>query len=289
MSIDDPAYLDEALNDVYEVRDMIPGEDMWIMKASMVNRAMGIHLITCVEDVERIIQDEAYAEIREWVMQRYIQRPYLINGCKFHIRVYVLAIGNLRASMWSQMLCLIAPEKYDRNNLDRAAHITNTCANADREGFKESDQIKLLEEVLTKEELTHVHRQMSATIHELFAALHGEPTIFLPIPNGFEHYGMDFILDSQLGCYFLEANAGPDFGMTGERLQGLVAGMMEHTFRQAVDPCVQEAIEKGDIQIQQPQTEEEKRQAEEETRTFTGEFIPCYEVLNKSQVTMNFY
>jgi hypothetical protein len=39
------------------------------MKASMVNRALGIHLITCVGDVERVINDEAYEEIREWVMQ----------------------------------------------------------------------------------------------------------------------------------------------------------------------------------------------------------------------------
>jgi hypothetical protein len=104
MCVDDAEYLEEALNDVYEVRDMVPGRDMWIMKASMVNRAMGIHLIACVEDVERIVTDPQYEEIREWVMQRYIQRPLLVNGCKFHVRVYCLAVGNLKVYMWDQML-----------------------------------------------------------------------------------------------------------------------------------------------------------------------------------------
>jgi hypothetical protein len=29
VQIDDPEYLEEALNDVFEVRDMVVGEDMW--------------------------------------------------------------------------------------------------------------------------------------------------------------------------------------------------------------------------------------------------------------------
>lgn len=49
---------------MYEVRDMVEGVDMWIMKASMINRAMGIHIISSVRDVEKIIMDEQYEEIR---------------------------------------------------------------------------------------------------------------------------------------------------------------------------------------------------------------------------------
>lgn len=288
MTIDDPEYLEEALNDVYEVRDMVEGVDMWIMKASMINRALGIHLIASVRDVERIVCDPAYEEIREWVMQRYIQRPYLIDGCKFHIRAYVLAIGNLRAFMWSEMLCLIAPAKYDRDVLDRAAHITNTCANSDREGFEESKQIRLLSEVFPADMVQQLHGQMSSTLHDVFAALHGEPTVFLPIPNGFEHFGMDFIVDETGGVFFLEANAGPDFGMTGERLQGLVESMMESTFQLAVDPFIREECDKIGMELPKPSPEDEARN-KAECQKMKGEFIPCYDVKSQMKVTMNFF
>jgi tubulin--tyrosine ligase len=288
MTVDDPEYLEEALNDVYEVRDMIEGQDMWIMKASMVNQALGIHIITSVRDVERIIQDAQYEEIREWVMQRYIQRPLLLNGCKFHIRVYVLAVGNLTAYMWDQMLVLIAMEKYDRDVLNRSAHITNTCANSDHPDFVESEQIKLLSEILPAASVAAIHEQMRLTLRDLFAALHSEPTVFLPVPNGFELYGVDFLIDEHQGVWFLEANAGPDFAMTGDRLHKIVRGMMEQTFKLAIDPLVQAACDKEGVTIDQP-TVAEQAQIECEESELVGQFVKCYEVLNSATVTMNFY
>ena len=32
-------------------------------------------------------------ELREWVLQKYIPRPLLFEGRKFHLRAYILAVG----------------------------------------------------------------------------------------------------------------------------------------------------------------------------------------------------
>jgi hypothetical protein len=45
---------------------------------------------------------------------------------------------------------------------------------------------------------------------------------YVPIGNSSELYGFDFILDHRCKVYLLEANPGPDFGQTGQRLKSIV-------------------------------------------------------------------
>jgi hypothetical protein len=290
MSVDDPEYLEEALNDVYEVRDMEEGKDMWIMKASMVNQAQGVHLIRSVADVERIVNEPAYEGMREWVMQRYIQRPLLLNdGCKFHVRAYVLAVGNLRVYLWSEMLALIAVEKYDLNHGGRNAHITNTCANEAHDDFVEEKHVRLLTEVLAPEVLKDVVEQMRATLSDLFSALHSEPTVFLAVPSAFELFGVDFLIDENHGVWFLEANAGPDLAMTGARLQPIVNGLIEHTFRLAVDPWAKQNAQAAEAAAAAAAVPEAAAGTADEDDVMQGSFLPCYDVVNATVMSMKYF
>jgi hypothetical protein len=66
------------------------------------------------------------------VVQRYIDDPRLIDGRKFHLRIYVLvtAIAPIRAYVYRQGIARIAPEPYatDDPALARpAVHVTNTA------------------------------------------------------------------------------------------------------------------------------------------------------------------
>lgn len=82
---------------------------MWILKPSVTNKGMDIivaknweHILSALEDADHI---------REWVLQQYIERPLLVGGHKFHLRVYVLCVGALRVFVYDRILMLIAAHK----------------------------------------------------------------------------------------------------------------------------------------------------------------------------------
>lgn len=63
---------------------------------------------------------------------------------------------------------------------------------------------------------------------ELFNAYENEYTVFCPMSNCFELYGLDFIVDMQLRVNLLEVNPGPDFKQTGNRLRRIIVDLMEN-------------------------------------------------------------
>lgn len=70
---------------------MPDGSARWIIKPSITNQAAGIAVIDSCAGLRACL--EAAPDLREWVAQRYVERPLLIRGRKFHLRAYVLCVG----------------------------------------------------------------------------------------------------------------------------------------------------------------------------------------------------
>ena len=49
---------------------------------------------------------------------------------------------------------------------------------------------------------------------------------FQTLPNAFELFGVDFLVDDKGDVWLLEVNAFPDFGQTGEELRNVVVGKL---------------------------------------------------------------
>lgn len=50
---------------------------------------------------------------------------------------------------------------------------------------------------------------------------------FQTLPNAFEVFGLDYLVDEQGTAWLLEVNAFPDFRQTGDELKGLVRSLWE--------------------------------------------------------------
>jgi len=84
-----------------------------------------------------------YAEIKydRCVVQRYMHKPYLIDGLKFDMRIYVLVAGidPLRIFVYEEGLARFATEEYRpprSENLDnKFMHLTNYAINKESPNF----------------------------------------------------------------------------------------------------------------------------------------------------------
>ncbi|RMD40302.1 hypothetical protein DV735_g4830, partial [Chaetothyriales sp. CBS 134920] len=166
-------------------------------------------------------QQAAEDEPKEW----WILKPGMSDGAnglrlnrKFHIRAYILAVGALKVYVYKEMLALFAARPYTAppdagaggaESLDLTAHLTNTC-------FQDES---------TKSTSDKVFSQICTIAGEVFEAAAREQMVhFQAIPNAFEIFGVDFLVDDALRVYLLELNAYPDFKQTGAELQDVVVG-----------------------------------------------------------------
>ena len=100
------------------------------------------------------------------VVQRYLDRPYLIEGHKGHCRIYglITSASPLRAYVYSEGIVRLAPEAYDPDPAragDPAMHVTNTALHQGHPGLAISEDASQ-EDTGSIRSLTALLRRMTA-------------------------------------------------------------------------------------------------------------------------------
>ena len=177
------------------------------------------------------------SQLRHFVVQQYIHPPLLLpshENRKFHLRCYALAIGALRVYVYKDLLALFAPLPYiDPSHpgpLNAQVHLTNTCLQTQHS----SKIVHLLSSLpstapnLALDWKSSAFSQIATATGELFlAAARTQSTHFQPLPNAFEVFGIDWLVDANGHAWLLEVNAFPDFAQSGEEGKGVVKGLWE--------------------------------------------------------------
>lgn len=82
-----------------------------------------------------------------------------------------------------------------------------------------------------------IFSQICRVTGEVFeAAAKGMMVHFQTLPNAFEVFGLDYLVDESGKAWLLEVNAFPDFRQTGDELMSLVARLWEGVVDKAVAP-----------------------------------------------------
>ncbi|KAM0689081.1 hypothetical protein Q7P36_011158 [Cladosporium allicinum] len=193
------------------------------------------------------------SQLRHFVAQPYIDPPLLMSpphpsaGRKFHIRTYVLAVGALKVYVYKPMLALFAGKPYsppssEETAPDLSAHLTNTCLQTgEREGsvhaFWSLPSTLPDLQTQTTDWREDVFKQICDATGQVFEAAARSMSIhFQPLPNSFELFGLDFMVDAEGTTWLMEVNAFPDFAQTGGELQDLVKDLMEDVVDVAIKP-----------------------------------------------------
>ena len=73
------------------------GKNAWILKPGGKSRGRGIEIHT---DLEDLLKSILVSSDTMWVAQKYIERPLIIIGKKFDIRVWVLVTSVEPLTIW---------------------------------------------------------------------------------------------------------------------------------------------------------------------------------------------
>ncbi|XP_026485705.2 probable tubulin polyglutamylase TTLL2 [Vanessa tameamea] len=158
------------------------------------------------------------------VVQRYIERPLLIAGYKFDLRLYVCVPGYrpLTAYMYAEGLARFGTDKYTLTDIHNPyRHLTNSSLNKtgpryaeckDRIGSGCKWTLKQVRRALVGRwgavEWLVWQRIRALVTLTLLAQAAGTP----PARNCFEFYGFDVLLDDSLKPWLIEVNLSPALG-----------------------------------------------------------------------------
>jgi len=201
----------------------------FIVKPEASCQGRGIFLTRKIEDINR---DERY------VAQRYLHRPFLIDGLKFDLRIYVLVAGcdPMRIYLHKEGLARFATQPYmpplATNLADPCMHLTNYAVNKFNPNFVFNEDAEVAD-VGHKRSLTSTMKMLQDQGHDVDALWKQigriiVKTLLVAYPTlahvyrscqpdddtnsmCFEILGFDIILDHKLKPYVLEVNHSPSF------------------------------------------------------------------------------
>lgn len=263
--------LRESLDRNDALAEDAPPEDKewWILKPGMSDRGQGIKLFSTMDELQAIFdkweedqpdtddEDEAddqqqtrdddgerdyitTSHLRHFVAQPYIHPPLLVSegGNKFHIRTYVMCSGSMKVYVYKHMLALFAAKPYSapwKSPDDIEAFLTNTCIQ-DSPNETTVQRFWALDG-LPEAQKKDIFAQICAVTGDVFeGAARAMPIHFQTLPNAFEVFGLDFLVDTAGVAWLLEVNAFPDFKQTGGDLTEIVSGFWKGVVREAVVP-----------------------------------------------------
>ena len=204
-------------------------ENWYILKPKASSRGRGIRMVKSLADVHK---KKGAGSVRECIVQRYIRDPYLVDGYKFDMRVYVCvtSFDPLKVYVHPEGLVRFATEKYSQssNSLKtKCAHLTNYSINGKNENYvKNTDaddeasgskwSLRGFEEYLRARGVPweHVWAQVRDIVAKTVIAVEASvnTTFKMHVPhktNCYEIYGFDVVLDTSLRAWLLEVNTGP--------------------------------------------------------------------------------
>lgn len=249
IEVDYAEFLDDALDENYELRYEVENSDLtWILKPGMSDKGQGIRLFKSIDQLQRIFdsfeadytsddEDEEsennnviISQLRHFVVQEYEEKPLLLpsySNRKFHLRVYVVSVGNLRVSVYKNALALFSDVPYrqpllNERDISMEGHLTNTCLQRNLLPLVVPFW-DLKDEKFDEERKANVFDEICNVTKELFTAATSVDKInFQPLENALEVYGCDFLVTDDYSVTLLEVNAYPDFKQTGESLKHII-------------------------------------------------------------------
>jgi len=198
----------------------------WIMKPISKCQGQGIFLVTKLSQVATWREDRRFrsgaddeAPVEPYVCQRYIDRPYLVGGKKFDMRIYVLvtSFSPLNVYLFRSGFARFTFHRFtmDEGDIgDRFVHLTNvaiqkTAPDYDPNSGCKWDLRSLKLYLISRHGEERANKAFCDIQSLIIKTLLAVQPVIIQDKHCFEMYGYDVLLDESLKPWLLEVNASP--------------------------------------------------------------------------------
>lgn len=238
------------------------GQNVWILKPSGFNRGRGISVFSSLEELKAILDDyheaakshpksektkQAKLPSLQFVIQKYIERPFLVHSRKFDMRMWVLVTQDLQGYLYREGYLRTSSEPFtlDRDLLaSQFVHLTNNAVQKTGPWYGKFELGNQLSFDYFQTYLTsHSHcislrddlmpRVKALVKHSLVAVARKLNPLKRTIC--FELFGYDFIIDEDFGLWLIEVNTNPCLELSSPLLAQLIPCMLEDMLKLTVD------------------------------------------------------
>lgn len=228
-------------------------DQIWIVKPSASSQGKGIFLTNWVDEINPKLPQ---------VVCRYIDNPWLFNGFKFDLRVYVAvtSICPLRIYVYREGLTRLATVQYNSIPEDKMTskftHLTNYSINKLNPNFKVNEgenESGDASKISFKDTNAYLQKQGVDTdllwrkIEDLIVKtiLSVEPLItngmdmYVPFKtNWFELLGFDILIDQNIDPWLLEVNLSPSMNCDSQFDQKVKSNLLADLFTLIGTPAI---------------------------------------------------
>jgi len=259
------------------------GEPVWILKPAMMSRGRGIHVVSSLQQLTDVLtgvqkettsklewkanatedgaEPSGYFVVRHdtttasgvdtWIIQKYIERPLLINDRKFDIRMWVCITPSLHVYLFREGYVRTAavPLSYgsDQDFANQYMHLCNNSIQKEGTSYGEHEdgniasfetlraavaaQFPATPDFVEGQLLPRVKELITASAQSVAHLLTGGASV-----ASFQLFGYDFMVDAELQTWLIEVNSAPSLAESSPLLEKLIPEMLEGLVTLCVDP-----------------------------------------------------
>jgi len=209
-------------------------EGNWIMKPVGRSQGKGIFLFNKLSQISEWKQNSKWVaktgtappSAETYIAQRYIQRPYLIGGKKFDLRLYCLVDSFSPLSAWVHRngFARFSNTAYSEAKQDLSntfMHLTNHSIQKTASSYDKDQGVKwgvydLRMFLLTRHSSSEVGKLFEDIQDLIIRSLLSVQQTMIQDKHSFELYGYDVLFDQDLKPWLIEVNASPSITKSNE-------------------------------------------------------------------------
>uniref|UniRef100_A0A668VW09 Tubulin tyrosine ligase-like family, member 3 n=1 Tax=Oreochromis aureus TaxID=47969 RepID=A0A668VW09_OREAU len=237
--------------------------NIWIIKPGAKSRGRGIKCANRLDQILDLVEgDPKLIKENKWVVQKYLERPFLIHDTKFDVRQWFLGTDWNPLTVWFYKKCYLrfSTELYTLDSMDSSVHLCNHSIQkrlrplVQRHRSIPADNMWSVDQFKTFLCTKDREAQWDTVVvpgmkRALIYALQTAQDLIESRKNTFKLYGADFMLDRDLHPWLLEINSSPTVAPSTPVTAHLCAAVQEDTLRVVLDRRVKRTANTGHFQL----------------------------------------